>query len=230
MIWHKATLHLRGPTGTPWQADTIFGHLCWALRHRRGETALQDLLGDFCGGLPHFLLSDGFPGDLLPRPLLLSMPQDDSLETFREGRNARKVAILSPPEFERALRGETFFPQRPAQGMPVPRVTLKNQISRLTGTTGDEGRLFPFTEYWTPEVTIYLKIEPGFEDQVKELFDWLVETGYGKRKSVGYGAIDSYTFEKFEGFPVLPDANAFVSLSNFVPAEADPVEGRWRIL
>ncbi|MBI2917264.1 MAG: hypothetical protein HYY01_04645 [Chloroflexi bacterium] len=227
MNWYTVRLTLRRPTGTPWQADTIFGHLCWALRHRRSEPALGELLDWYREGMPPFLLSDGFPGDLLPRPLSLSPPRAETREAFREGRDARKQTYLTMSDFRRALAGEPFIPER-VEDTGTTRATLKNQISRLTGTTGEEGNLFPFTEYWIPQVTIYLKIEVGFEGEVKEMFEWLAETGYGKRKSVGYGAIGGLDFRRFDGFPAPAGANGFVSLSPFVPAAGDPTEGRWR--
>ena len=232
MIWYAVTFSLRGPTGTPWQADTIFGHLCWVLRHRRGEPALKEFLEPFLAGKPTFLLSDGFPTDVLPRPLTFGAPYAPSREGLRQGREVRKQALISREDFLRALRGEAFMPH-PLQKdeiRPTSRVSLKNQISRLTGTTGQEGQLFTFVEYWMPRVVIYLKIQEGYEGKVEELFRWLAEAGYGKRKAVGYGAISHYDFQPFEGFPVLQEANAFVSLSPFVPAASDPSDGRWRIM
>ena len=232
MNWYKVTLSLAGPTGTPWQADTIFGHLCWVLRHRHGESALQQFMEPFLRGQPSFLISDGFPSGLLPRPLSHTTPHHDTPQALREQREARKLAYLAEQDFLRALRGESFIPQPPKQdaSLSSSRVTTKNQISRLTGTTGQGGQLFSFIEYWTPRVTIYLRIRDGNDAQVRELFQGLAQAGYGKRKSVGYGAITSHTFEPFDGFPAPQGANAFVSLSPFVPAATDPTEGRWRTM
>jgi len=63
--------------GTPFQADTIFGHICWAVRYLEGEEALQAFLAAY-RDVPPLLVSDGFPvvGDLfyLPRPTLPAGP------------------------------------------------------------------------------------------------------------------------------------------------------------
>src|SRR3989304_1360827 len=131
MNWYRLRLNLRGPTGTPWQADTIFGHLCWALRHRRGEVALREFLGYFWEGQPLFLLSDGFAGGLLPLPVGTGLGQGEGIEGLRQARAARKLRSVGREDFLRAVRGESFVPA-PVE-LQEPRVTLKNQISRLTG-------------------------------------------------------------------------------------------------
>jgi len=111
-------------------------------------------------------------------------------------------------------------------------VTLKNQINRLTSTTSAEGagQLFSFEQYRWESVSIYLKVEDGFAERAQELFQYLAQSGYGKRKSVGYGQIKLVTFEPFSGFSSPPDANGFISLSNFVPAVQDPTLGYWNVM
>ena len=106
---------------------------------------------------------------------------------------------------------------------------MKNQISRLTGTTGEQGNLFGFKEYWIPEVVIYGKVEEAHEDFLKGLFGEFGRSGYGKRKAVGYGAIDRLEFSRFEGFPSPAGTNGFITLSAFVPSPGDPTDGRWRL-
>ena len=231
---------MRSPADAPWQADTIFGHLCWLERHREGETALRDFLEPFKEGEPSFLLSDGFPGDLLPKPLFFKPPSEDKRDSFREGRRVRKLKYFSYAEFLRAIGGERFVPaeiqeaskQHPSRGRELPPrvvVALKNQVSRLTGTTGEAGTLFSVIECWMPEVTLYLKITGDYDvEHLKQLFTWLAASGYGKRKSVGYGAIVDHEFDEFPGFTEPAQANGFVSLSSFVPAENDPVDGAWQ--
>jgi CRISPR-associated protein Csm4 len=60
---------------TPLHADTLFGHLAWAWRHRRGADELVALLDRFDAD-PPFLLSDGFPAGFLPMPRLTAGPED----------------------------------------------------------------------------------------------------------------------------------------------------------
>ena len=57
--------------GTPLMADSLFGALCWEVVNRQGEPDLLKMLDRFRKGDPPFVLSNAFPGDLLPRPLVL---------------------------------------------------------------------------------------------------------------------------------------------------------------
>ena len=56
--------------GTPLVGDTLFGHLCWALRWRLGETGLTALLEGYAEGRPFAVLSDALPVGQVPRPSL----------------------------------------------------------------------------------------------------------------------------------------------------------------
>jgi CRISPR-associated protein Csm4 len=114
---------------------------------------------------------------------------------------------------------------------------MKNQISRLTGTTGEEGQLYPQEEsFASPDdrgqscVTFYLRITPEFLGLFRALVEQVAEEGYGKRKTVGYGEIADWKLEPFEAFEQIIEANGFVSLSNFVPARDDPRDGYWQML
>jgi CRISPR-associated protein Csm4 len=241
---YRLTLELRAPSGSSWQADTIFGHLCWLLYWRHGKTRLDEWRERYRADDPPFILSDGFPGPLLPRPLPL--PDTDRPKSKQEGlaktfqlKQQKQIAWLMPTEFEQVRSGQPLETTekgdaarkhfREWQESPV---TFKNQISRLTGTTGEEGQLYPFVEQarWK-KVTIYVRIAEGELETVTDLFAAFQAEGYGKRKSIGYGEIvDCKGWDaEFTGFNSFDGANAFVSLSHFVPAPTDPTNGQWKI-
>jgi CRISPR-associated protein Csm4 len=243
----RVVYHLRSAVASDWQADTIFGHLCWALRYLDGEDKLAQFLKDYELGQPPLVISNGFPGDLLPRPI--TPPQErheekktirEQIERFKADRKLRKINLFSPQEFNTA-RG---FPLRAKKSSSwfeaKKRVTLKNQINRLTATTGAEGNLYDFEEtFWSytdgkktayAPISIYVKVRDDFVKQAEHLFSFIAAQGYGKRKSVGYGEIGAYSFDAFGDFESPPDANGFVSLSNFVPARDDPGEGTWQTM
>lgn len=235
MHWYKAKLVTESWLASAWQADTIWGHLCWGLRHMEGEKALLQFIESYEQGTPPLLLSNGFPDDLLPRPVLPEPDIDKSLslkeqrQKFRDRKEAKGIRWLTEKEFTRALAGEQFIPSD-KRDTEIRLVTLKNQINRLTGTTGAEGQLFNFTQYRWQSVAIYLKVADTFVAKAKELFHYLAQAGYGKRKSVGYGQIRLERFEPFPGFPAPANPNGFLSLSDFVPSAKDPVSGYWSIL
>src|SRR5436309_4450718 len=94
METYQVRLALRAATGTPWQADTLFGHLCWQLRYQEGAQAVEDFLELYRLGEPPLVLSDGFPGspELLPRPLLppMTMVEDGAALAERRAEARRQ--------------------------------------------------------------------------------------------------------------------------------------------
>ena len=78
-------------------------------------------------------------------------------------------------------------------------------------------------------ISIYMKIDMEWYDVIRALVEVISYSGYGKKKSSGKGAFEIIDFEEFNGFTDSDDANAFVSLSNFVPSADDPVDGFYHI-
>jgi len=229
----RVVLDAHGPQSTAWQADTIWGHLCWGLRYLHGSKALNAFLARYHAGDPPIIVSDGFPDDMLPRPLLPALPAGATLplqqrrEQFEAAKKGKDRYYLSPADFTRVLRGQPIA--EGGESAPVvSAAVLKNRIDRTTGTTGAGGELFSFDEQRWPAITVYAGIADDFVDSAAELFGYLAAAGYGKRKSVGYGSVALRSFAPFAGLPVDDNPNAFVSLSSFVPAAVDPVNGYWQ--
>jgi len=208
------------------------------MRYLHGKDKLKSFLESYDEGTPPLLVSNGFPGDFLPLPLTApltigkELPRAEQIKQFRKHKEAKKGRYVTVKEFNRALNGEHdgehVIPA--SETGEKSRITLKNQINRLTSTTDKEHPLYNFEEYYWPEITIYLKVSDDFIDTARQLFQYVAKTGYGKRKSIGYGELESMTFEPFKGFEQPEKANGFVSLSNFVPAADDPREGYWRLM
>lgn len=234
---YRLQLQPHGATLSPWQADTLFGHLCWQVYFEKGKAGLNDFLEPFRAGTPPFVLSDGFPGDWLPRPILPASPNASD----EENKQAKRLPWVTSAEFGMALRGE--YPGVSNAESPVreQQVVLKNQINRLTGTTAgdddDTGNLYALDEiafYQSKEkrepvpVSVYFWTQDTAQaDEVTRLIKLLAQGGYGKKKSVGYGqftvgARETITFE----YP--DDADALVTLASFVPHQTDPTDGYYR--
>lgn len=56
----RITFRVATSVGTPFQADTLFGHFCWAIAYTEGEESLKEFLASYENSAP-FLISDGFP-------------------------------------------------------------------------------------------------------------------------------------------------------------------------
>lgn len=233
-----------------WQADTIFGHLCWAIRNHEGEHALHRFLEPFHERKPPLVLSNGFPGDFVPRPMippqkgyLSGRLKNEQVEAMREQKRIKDLRYVTLDEFSALCRGH-----RPDlathEEMLDAETILKNQINRLTGGTtplGEEegGNLYSVEEQRFINrrtgsllpITVYIKaIDDEWRDKAHDLLQRVSLSGFGAKKSAGYGQFEVQAFESFEGFGRVPEANGFVSLSNFVPASGDPHEGHYRLI
>ena len=59
------------PVITPLMSDTLFGHFCWAMRYKEGESCLENFLSLYKEGRqPPVLFSSAFLSGYLPKPVL----------------------------------------------------------------------------------------------------------------------------------------------------------------
>ena len=72
MQTYRLTLQPLSALGTPLAGDTLFGQLCWTLRHQLGNDALTALLAGYTQGQPFAVVSDALPQGHLPLPSLPS--------------------------------------------------------------------------------------------------------------------------------------------------------------
>ncbi len=255
MKTYRVRLSLDSASLSAWQSDTIFGHLCWTVRYDEGEEALGQFLAPFLAGEPPLILSNGFPGDLLPRPVLppelppgLETPKRDQVAAMRRVRQGRGIHHVDLEEFNAICRGERVL-LRPKEARVEDRTVLKNLINRLTGTTaGSEAEEAAAGNLYDLEEIVYLKKDPlgkktpvpisiylkaaddAWAERASQLFERMALAGFGAKKSAGYGRFKVESFEPFDDFAAPDGANGFVSLSNFVPAQADPLEGHYKTL
>ena len=167
MQLYRSTLTLRSASASAWQADMLFGHLCWSLVRRQGEEFLTELLSEYRSGNPPVLLSDGFPSGYLPRPRAGArgetgeqLPKRERVERYREVKDQIKARWLTLDEFNHACNGEFVMPKK---FEPSERVVSKNQIDRLTNTAGGKsGQLYDFTEFCLLAVDVYWRIADGY--------------------------------------------------------------------
>ena len=235
---YRLTIRLKSPFGTPWQADTIMGHLAWLVAHQEGKEGVKNFLDPFLEGNPPFVLSDGFPTGLLPRPLgQREKLEVKDLDSYASRKMRRKAEFLTLSDFGAIRLGEKIE----IKPVPSPWIgieMLHAAISRETGTTGEGGNLFT-TESWALRqdlweknhalLSIYVNCLDGWIEKIERMFTYLSSVGFGKDKSVGLGHFELLRKEKWESFSVFREANGFISLSSFVPGINDPTDGRWAI-
>ena len=222
---------------TPWQADTVFGHIAWAIRYEQGEKALVDWLHRFEGDEPPFVLSDGFIGAWLPRPLL--PPRIGSGHTSldaRELQEAKKRKSLRWIHREALLRGELdITASLSKQGDALSRTVHHNVIDRRTGASlSEDDGLYAVEQFTLPEGETTLSFYAAVPDeaaleQLQQHFEKLGVTGFGKRKSVGMGHFKVVEILQRDDWFQRKPTNAHMWLGHGVPAPGDPTRGYYRL-
>lgn len=223
MKTYKIKLKIHGSIMTPFHADTLFGHLCWMVAYREGENGLKAFLEPFQKREPPFLISDGFPLELLPKPLSAEFFVLDS----EDKKNIKKIDFIVSGNFQSIRDGKECKPES-IQNPYLVCLLPHNRIDRLTQATSKEGGVFNLRKTFVSKINVYLKtVDEQWKQKVIELFDALSRSGYGKKKSTGSG---QFSIEEVIGidFKKIGNPNGFVSLSNFCPAEDDPTEGLYK--
>lgn len=190
-------------------------------------------------GDPPFVLSDGFPGDLLPVPVSVRLQSWPS----EYGKAIKRVQWVSRYAFDDARRGRTPQFDHLVLDSPIrERARTRNTLQRSTDRTGTPGSLFTLPEYYldpghpslagTDWLSIYVRLKPGYEDLFLSLLAELAATGFGSDASVGLGAfrfpMGQPMLEPAHGLDDAPDnADSLVVLSTFQPGATDPCMGLW---
>jgi CRISPR-associated protein Csm4 len=238
MNLYRIKLRPRSPWRTPWQADTLSGMLCWTAARCFGDDFLDRvILEPALAGSPQFVLSDAFPGDLLPVPTSFRL-----LEWPVEARKTVKRARwLSPDGFKAAVgfgRGadmKDLFRVDPIFRTNHLHVTL----DRSSGQSA-EGALFVADDLYLNEglsdlpgagyMSVYVRAPEKFMLSLVDLFRLLSTTGYGAGATSGLGQFE--VISNLESVPWLADdsadaSNGIVVLSTFQPKASDPTDGYW---
>ncbi|MBT9173027.1 MAG: hypothetical protein DDT21_01417 [Syntrophomonadaceae bacterium] len=220
---------------TNWSSDTITGALLWAYYRRFGTEALGQLISAFLKNEPPFVLSSGFPGDLLPRPFIPQPAQQIStLRQIEEGKKLKKSQWVTLNVFNNLRQGQPAKPEEITKPLQTE-VVLHNQVSRISGSTSEGGELYTVEEQFLnikcyQYISIYAYIHPDWEELLGELFADLGRTGLGARASTGKGVFLVEETAGFPGFADLPDANSYILLGNVTPSVTDPASGYYKLI
>jgi CRISPR-associated protein Csm4 len=228
------------PWRTPWQADTIFGLLCWARARQSAAQVDAEIIEPSLAGKPPFVVSDAFPAGWMPAPVILRDPL--RIEHYRRRYTPQRSAVVKRVRKTRwltdsgfiALQNDAFPPMDDfASHDPIRSFgEINNQIGRDSNTTSSGGQLF-VSDSWTlrdaaEELTVYVRTTDSYREQLALLFKEMSLRGFGADVSVGKGEFD--LLSGLEPWPVLdavdqPDAS--IVLSTFQPASTDPIQGYW---
>lgn len=237
---YRIRLRPRSAWRTPWQSDTLMGLLCWICARTEGAAVLQtELIQPMQSGTPPFVLSDAFPGDLLPIPAVARL----AAWAPQVRKRVKRAQWILPRAFDGFRRGGRIEIQDLVLDSPiVEQARTRNTLARMTDTTGLEGSLFDVVEFQLDRrnpalnhsawLSVYARVLPEREELLTGLFAELADLGFGADASTGSGAFDfpetRPLLEPVEWLGEVPaGANGVVVLSTFQPAAHDSVEGWW---
>ncbi len=263
MKHYKITWTVRSPVETELQSDTIFGHFCWILLHKKGKDELESFLEDLKKS-PIFVLSSAFPKGYIPFPIALPVPiadferlrvmlkwsdsKEDKIKFALLKKKLKKSRWISASywyknhdnfslpalyydvwnktnnDINKLFEDQDILKIRPFREEVVS-ITY-NSINRITGTTSKEGASLynePATFYGeNAQFESYLSTDQFTKDELDELFKIIESGGFGKKKNTGKGHF-KITLEEFDP-PQCNDPNAYLVLSNTIPAPDDPTD------
>lgn len=206
-------LHLQplSAFGTPLAGDTLFGQLCWTLRHQLGNAELTRLLEGYTAGQPFAVVGDALPYGHVPLPSLPSRFWEKSTVDRKQLKKKRWLLAedtrkplaqwqaLAVTEDEALARLAAAFPRDHAAGAAqrhpplIERAQPHNTINRQTGTTGT-GMFAPYSQsqlWFHPamrfQLHLLLDTDRLSPEALLQAFATLGASGYGRDASIGLG-------------------------------------------
>jgi len=229
MRWYTWRFEVRSPLVTPPHADTLFGHICWAIRMRGGNAAIEDFLERYERHVP-LVLSELFPSGWLPTPVadlsdgmgLSGKPRVPfvSLTSVLDGTLAttdHRAAMV-------AAQADGTWPE------VNQTIAARNVVDRRGGGTLEQGGFFQVREFHYPPGRLldlhFLAVD------VDEARMWIADGlagGFGADKSIGRGWL--HPDGKPERVPYPDHGGRRMALAGFVPAPGtcSDLQGRTRM-
>ena len=228
-------------------SDTFFGAFCWSYKYLYSEQELEKLLQLSVNGTPQVVFSNAFPENAFPLPMGIVNLKKDFLccKTKQEGKinyqlnkRLKKAEYITISAFYNLVQ-EGFSKEKInvseiensiVESNIVEYDVIRNMVSRDAGIVENQdgdGSLYAQTEYCCKpdtcfDVYIYSAIE---EEKLKAALDLMFLLGIGGKKSTGKGRFTVNSLERIENFGNYENANAYVLLSNYIPAKTDSSHG-----
>lgn len=241
MQTYRYTLRPLSAFGTPLAGDTLFGQLCWTLRHQLGNSHLNDLLQGYTSGQPFMVVSDALPAGHVPLPSVPSSLWQQSENADRKGLKKKKwlpTADLGKPfaAWQANARSDAEVAEpwmkewadqakhRDAKGSSqTDRAQPHNTINRQTGTTG-EGQFAPYAmpQIWfhpAMRFDLHVVLDESRLSVVEltAALDMMGKTGFGRDASIGLGKFEREGDASGTSWSKAAEANSYLTLGPCAP-------------
>lgn len=236
----KFTIRPETAFGTPLVGDTLFGHVCWAIRELFGEAELVSLLQGYTDNSPFAVVSDAFPSGYIPLPSLPSVYWKQEGDVDRKVLKKRQwlpiQALTKPSEcwqleaqsdkdVVHSLMEQNSLPSVMQMALVGEYVQSHNTLNRQTSTTGKGGQFAPYdvSQLWLAadvswDIYVVLDTQKLSQDKMHQVLSYIGQVGYGRDASIGLG--------KFTVLDVAPmqwsqpqESNAVLTLAASCPQQ-----------
>ncbi len=222
MQTYRYTLRPLSAFGTPLAGDTLFGQLCWTLRHQFGNARLNELLQGYTSGQPFVVVSDALPAGYVPLPSVPSGLWQQSADTDRKILKRKKwlpTAALGTPF-------ATWQSSAQSDGEVAPRTERAqphNTINRQTGTTG-EGQFAPYAmpQIWfhpAMRFDLYVVLNESrlTSAELSAALTYMGTVGFGRDASIGLGKFELVGTASAISWTASAAANGYLTLGPCAP-------------
>lgn len=229
MQTYRFTLRPLSAFGTPLAGDTLFGQLCWTLRHQLGNAKLTELLHGYTSGQPFAVVSDAMPAGHVPLPCVPSDLWQRSTAADGPDRKALKkrkwlpIANLTKPFAQWQGAAKCDAEVAPESATPIDRAQPHNTINRQTGTTGES----QFAPYAMPQTwfhpamrfDLYVVLDASrlSANELTTALDTMGKVGFGRDASIGLGKFDRLGDAIVTNWPTIEAANSYLTLGPCAP-------------
>lgn len=216
------TLRPLSAFGTPLAGDTLFGQLCWTLRHQLGNARLHELLQAYTSGEPFLVVSDALPAGYVPLPSVPSslwqQPANADRKVLKKKRWLPMTALPQPfAQWQAHAKSDSEVAPQTERAQP------HNTINRQTGTTG-EGQFAPYAvpQIWFhPAMRFDLHVvldETRFSQaELSAALDYMGASGFGRDASIGLGKFERVGDAADTTWPTIAEANSYLTLGPCAP-------------
>lgn len=235
----RITLRPLSALGTPLAGDTLFGQLCWTLRHQLGNDRLNALLQGYTQGQPFAVVSDALPSGHVPLPSLPSGVWAKDTSNADRKLLKKKRWLRFSDVHEQLSKWQQMAMGDAEVGKAISRAQPHNTINRQTGTTGT-GMFAPYTvaQTWlTPgslfDVVVVLDEQRISVTELLTVFTHMGQSGYGRDASIGLGKFELVGQPEPVVWPAASGAvpNAYLTLGSCAPQGLGfcPVRSHWHV-
>lgn len=221
MQTYRFTLRPLSAFGTPLAGDTLFGQLCWTLRHQLGNQRLNTLLDGYTSSQPFAVVADALPAGHVPLPSVPSglwKKSDTERKTLKKQRWLPYAALALPfIDWQSQAQSDAEVASQTERAQP------HNTINRQSSTTG-EGKFAPYAmpQIWfDPAMQFDLHIvldEARLSlDELTAALDYMGQAGFGRDASIGLGKFERQGDAALVAWPAIAQANSYLTLGPCAP-------------